>query len=180
MTNTNETGQGPRLSVSTWSLHRQLGGPDFYGPEEGQQIPVATHGRGELALLEVPARVAEFGINTLELCHFHIPTLDKGYLNELRGALEAANVELFSLLIDHGDITHPDYADRDLGWIGEWIETAGRLGATCARAIAGKADPSPETIGNEPKRTTKIGRARRGKRRAPDDGELVFHPFNPR
>ncbi len=143
MTRTNE---GPRLSVSTWSLHRQLGRPDFYGPEDGKQIPVATHGKGELSLLELPASVAKFGINTLELCHFHIPSLDKGYLNELRGALEAANVELFSLLIDHGDITHPKYANRDLVWIGEWIDTAGMLGATCTRAIAGKAVPSADTL----------------------------------
>lgn len=146
MTNTNETSQAPRLSVSTWSLHRQLGRPDFYGPEEGKQIPVATHDRGELSLLDLPARVAEFGINTLEICHFHIPNLDTGYLNELRGALKAADIELFSLLIDHGDITHPEYADRDLAWIGEWVEIAGRLGATCARAIAGKADPSAESL----------------------------------
>ena len=146
MRNVSVPDQGPRLSVSTWSLHRQLGRPDFYGPEEGKQIPVGSHGSGELSLLELPARVADFGINTLELCHFHIPTLDKGYLNELRGALDAANVELFSLLIDNGDITHPEYADRDLNWIGEWIETAGILGATCARAIAGKAAPSAETL----------------------------------
>ena len=146
MRNPNATNQGPRLSVSTWSLHRQLGLPDFYGPEEGKQIPVTTHGRGEVSLLELPACVAEFGINTLELCHFHIPSLDKGYLNELRGALQAANVELFSLLIDHGDITHPEQADRDLVWIGEWIEIAGMLGATCARAIAGKAAPSTAAL----------------------------------
>ena len=146
MTNTDVTNEGPRLSVSTWSLHRQLGRPDFYGPDDGSQIPVATHGRGKVSLLELPAHVAEFGINTLELCHFHIPSLDKGYLSELRSALAEAKVELFSLLIDHGDITHPEYADRDLVWIGEWIETAGMLGATCARAIAGKADPSEEAL----------------------------------
>ena len=146
ITNPNLTNQGPRLSVSTWSLHRQLGRPDFYGPENGKQIPVATHDKGELSLLEVPARIAEFGINTLELCHFHIPSLDKGYLNELRSALEAADVELFSLLIDHGDITHPEYADQDLVWMGKWIETAGMLDATCARAIAGKAAPSAEAL----------------------------------
>ncbi|MCE2393042.1 sugar phosphate isomerase/epimerase [Candidatus Poribacteria bacterium] len=145
-TNATRTNDGPRLSVSTWSLHRQLGRPDFYGPEDEKQIPVATHGNGELSLLEVPDRVAKFGINTLELCHFHIPSLDKGYLDELRGALKAANVELFSLLIDHGDITHPKCADQDLVWIGEWIDTAGMLGAACARAIAGKAAPSADTL----------------------------------
>ena len=144
--NTTRTNDGPRLSVSTWSLHRRLGRPDFYGPEDGKQIPIATHGKGEISLLELPARVAEFGINTLELCHFHIPSLDRGYLNELRSELKAANVDLFSVLIDHGDITHPEYADRDLAWIGEWIEIAGLLGATCARAIAGKAAPSAETL----------------------------------
>ena len=146
MTNINLRNEGPRLSVSTWSLHRQLGRPDFYGPEDGKQIPIATHGRGEISLLDLPARVAEFGINTLELCHFHIPTLDRGYLSELRGALEASNIELFSLLIDHGDITDPDNADRDLVWMGEWIEIAGMLGATCARAIAGKAEPSAAAL----------------------------------
>lgn len=146
MTNTNETSQGPRLSVSTWSLHRQLGGPDFYGPEDGKQIPGSTHGRGEFALLDLPGRISQFGINTMELCHFHIPSLDKGYLNELRAVIDTANVELFSLLIDHGDITDPHYADRDLAWIGEWIEIAGMLGASCARAIAGKAAPSVEAL----------------------------------
>ena len=146
ITDTNATNQGPRLSVSTWSLHRQLGRPDFYGPEEGKQIPVTTHGKGDFSLLDLPARVAEFGINTLELCHFHVSSLDNGYLNELRGALEAANVELFSLLIDNGDITDPDDADRDLDWIGDWIDIAGMLGATCARAIAGKANPSAQAL----------------------------------
>ena len=34
MTITNLTDQTPRLSVSTWSLHRVLGESDFYGPRE--------------------------------------------------------------------------------------------------------------------------------------------------
>ena len=141
MTITNLTDQTPRLSVSTWSLHRVLGESDFYGPESGRKIPVTT-GESEISLLDLPARIAAFGIHTLEICHFHLPSRDKGYLNELRSNLEAAEVELFSLLIDHGDITHPDHAERDLAWIGEWIEVAGVLGAKCARVIAGKAQPS--------------------------------------
>ncbi|MCZ6676471.1 MAG: TIM barrel protein [Candidatus Poribacteria bacterium] len=146
MTKANETTQGPQLSVSTWSLHRQLGRPDFYGPDNGKRIPVATHGGGKISLLEVPEHIAKFGIHTLEICHFHIPSLDKAYLNELRSTLESAGVELFSLLIDNGDITHPEYADRDLAWIGEWIEVAGTLGAKRARVIAGKADASDEAL----------------------------------
>ena len=97
----------PRLSVSTWSLHRQLGKPGFTGPAHDMQIPIETHNKGPIPLLELPARVAEFGINTLEICHFHLPSVEKTYLAELRAALAAADVELFSLLIDDGDITHP-------------------------------------------------------------------------
>ena len=136
----------PRLSVSTWSLHRQLGKPGFTGPAHGMQIPIETHNKGPISLLELPARVAEFGIRTLEICHFHLPSVEKTYLTELRAALADADVELFSLLIDDGDITHPADAERDIAWIEKWIDIAGELGANCARVIGGKADPSAETV----------------------------------
>src|SRR6266568_5852710 len=115
MSNSNPApAQRPRLSVSTWSLNRALGQPQFYGTDNQQNIPVDTHGRGAISLLELPAHVARFGISTLEICHFHLPSLDKTYLAELCSALDAAHVELFSLLIDNGDITHPQHAERDL------------------------------------------------------------------
>ncbi len=136
----------PRLSVSTWSLHRQLGKPGFTGPAHDMQIPLETHNKGPISLLELPARIAEFGIHTLEICHFHLPSIEKAYLAELRAALIEANVELFSLLIDDGDITHPSEAVRDIAWIEKWIDIAGVLGAKCARVIGGKADPSEDTI----------------------------------
>ena len=136
----------PRLSVSTWSLHRQLGKPGFTGPAHGMQIPVETHNKGPTSLLELPARVAEFDIHTLEICHFHLPSVEKTYLTELRAALADADVELFSLLIDDGDITHSTDAARDIAWIEKWIDIAGELGAKCARVIGGKADPSAETV----------------------------------
>ena len=59
------------------------------------QIPVETHYKGPISLLELPARVAEFGIRTLEICHFHLPSVEKTYLAELRAALASADVELF-------------------------------------------------------------------------------------
>ncbi len=142
----------PRLSVSTWSLHRQLGKPGFTGPAHGLQIPTETHNTGPISLLELPAHVAEFGIHTLEICHFHLPSVEKTYLGELRAALSEAEVELFSLLIDDGDITHPTDAERDTAWIAQWIDIAGELGASCARVIGGKADPTAETL--EQSRTT--------------------------
>ena len=83
----------PRLSVSTWSLHRQLGKPGFTGPAHGMQIPIETHNKGPISLLELPARVAEFGIRTLEICHFHLPSVEQSYLSELRAALADADVD---------------------------------------------------------------------------------------
>lgn len=134
----------PRLSVSTWSLHRTLGRPAFYGPEDSQ-IPVGSHGRGALSLVELPAQLASFGITTLEICHFHLPSREPAYLAELRAALGAAGVQPFALLVDAGDITGPD-ASRDTAWIRGWIDVAAAIGAERMRVIAGKEEPTDETL----------------------------------
>lgn len=134
----------PRLSVSTWSLNRTLGKPAFYGV--GQPLPFDTHSKGATTLLELPAKIARAGIHTMEICHFHLPALDSVYLQELRAALKSAQVELFSLLIDDGDLTHPSHRERDQAWISEWITIASQLDARCVRVIAGKADPTPEAL----------------------------------
>jgi hypothetical protein len=146
MMKTNTLPQRPRLSVSSWSLHRSIGDPPIYGAENGHDIPAMTHGKDTLSLLELPSHLAAFGLHTLEICHFHLPTLDKGYLTELRDTLQAANVELFSLLVDEGDITHPKNAARDLAWISSWIDIASSLGAKRMRIIAGKSSPSEEVL----------------------------------
>lgn len=129
----------PRISASSWSLHRALGkpptrppdGPPAHGPAAGAQ----------LALLELPARLAAAGIGTLEICHFHFPSTDPGFLAELGSAARAAGVELFSVLIDAGDITQDDPAllARDLAWIRGWLDVAGAIGATHSRVIGGYA-----------------------------------------
>ncbi|HZP83980.1 MAG TPA: TIM barrel protein [Chthonomonadaceae bacterium] len=137
----------PRLSVSTWSLHRTLGWTytDAPGNTTDRQAK-PTYGEGSLSLLELPAQVAQRGIYTLEICHFHLPSRETAYLETLRAALDAAGVELFSLLVDDGDITHPEQGRRDLDWMSAWVETAGQLGAQRARVIAGKQPYSPETM----------------------------------
>jgi sugar phosphate isomerase/epimerase len=127
-----------RLSVSTWSLHRLLGPVYWDSPAKPYETPETPYGDGCMTLLEVPQRIADLGIRTLEICHFHLPSREAAYLNQLRAALDEAGVELFSLLIDDGDITHPEQGARDAAWIGGWLETAGALGARCARVIGGK------------------------------------------
>jgi sugar phosphate isomerase/epimerase len=105
--------------------------------------PNGGFGPGQFTLLEVPALLAERGIGCMEICHFHFPRRDAGYIADLRRALEFAGVELWSVLIDAGDITHPEAAHReaDLNWIKGWIGVAARCGAKNVRVIAGDAAP---------------------------------------
>lgn len=131
-----------RLSTSSWSLHRNLG--PMYRPADddaGRLLPHDTK-PGALSLLELPAKLAARGINTLEVCHFHFPSTDPAYLLDLRVALEQAGVELYSVLIDAGDITAPDAPKReaDFQWIAGWLEIAGKCGAAGARIIAGNSE----------------------------------------
>jgi sugar phosphate isomerase/epimerase len=134
-----------RLSVSSWTLHRALG-PRYQADPNTGQLVAATQTPGALTLLELPGQIAERGIKTLEVCHFHFPRLDQGYLDEFKAACDEAGVELFSILIDAGDITHPDPAERieNLAWIRGWLEIAGRCNAGHARVIAGKVDIEPQ------------------------------------
>ena len=118
-----------RLSLTTWSLHRLL---------------AAEH--DALRLVEVPARMREAGIGTLEICHFHFPDTGPETLQAVRAALDAADVELFSILIDMGDISSADPARReaDIQAIQGWIDVAGRLGAKVVRVVAGESAPDDE------------------------------------
>jgi sugar phosphate isomerase/epimerase len=142
-----------RLSISSWSLHRALGSRYQVDPATGQLIS-QTDTPSQLSLLEIPGQIAAQSIKTLEICHFHFPRVDEGYLAELRAALDEAGVELFSILIDSGDITHPDLVEREehLGWIRAWLAVAGRCGAGHARVIAGKAEiePGPGSLQDHP------------------------------
>lgn len=133
---------GRRLSVSTWSLHRTLGSPAGYGP--GQEIPQRS--QDGVTLLELPAKLNAFGIHALEICHFHLPTRERRYLRELRGAMADAGIEPFTLLVDAGDVTDAAQGERDLAWIGGWLDDAAELGVERTRVIAGKAQPSAQAL----------------------------------
>lgn len=118
----------PRLGVSTWSLNRSL-----------------TAGT---PLLDIPAQVAAHGLGKLEVCHFHLPSTEDDYIAKFRAALDSAGVEFYTLLIDEGDITHPDPAERKkaLAMINEWVEVAAGCGAKRVRVIGGFAEPSEAAL----------------------------------
>ena len=101
---------------------------------------------GALPLLEMPQALADFGVHKMELCHFHLPTRDRKYLQQLREALESTNSELWALLIDDGDITHPTEGEKWLNWTRDWIDIAAQLGARNVRIIAGKQEATPQTL----------------------------------
>ncbi len=131
-----------RISVSTWSLHRTLGRPPGYGPEGSPPAP-AVQG---LPLIDLPKKLAEAGIHTLEICHFHLTSRDPAYLDDLRLALAESQIELWSLLIDAGDVTDPANGAREEAWIAGWLPVGQRLGAARARVSAGKAAPTPDVL----------------------------------
>jgi len=136
-----------RIAVSSWSLHKMLGYSHANGPMGRDNAPaLPTWGPGEVKLLDVPRLLHAEGYGRIELCHFHIASLDPVYLEELRSAFKQAGVIIQTLLIDDGDITNPATRARDMAWINKWIGAAARLGAVHARAIAGKQKPSPETL----------------------------------
>jgi sugar phosphate isomerase/epimerase len=104
-------------AVHAWSLDRTL-----------KRMP----------LLDLPEQLRARGYRTVQLCHFHLPHRDDGYLGELRSALAAAGVQLDALLVDDGDLTHPQDGARHEAWISEWVRDAEVLGARRVRVVAGK------------------------------------------
>ena len=134
-----------RVSVSTWALHPLIGTCAPGRPGDAN-APLMGNREGELNLLDVPAALAAHGYKTMELCHFHVPTRDPEYLAQFTAAREAAGVELWSVLIDDGDLNHPENGDRDREWVLGWIDTAAALGSRCARVIAGQQSPTPENL----------------------------------
>jgi len=136
------------LSISTWSLHRNLGSLHWtvWDAETNthqtqvQEQPLLT------TLLELPAEAASRGYQALEVCHFHFPSTEIGYLDQLRRSFDESNVKFDTLLLDYGDLTAHDATKRsaDLGLIRSWIDIASNCGAKQIRVIAGEASPNDD------------------------------------
>jgi len=134
-----------RFAVSSWSLDGLI--------------------TGGLPLAELPAQLAAHGIGVLELCHFHLPSTRPEDLEQLRAALAAAGVELYSLLIDAGDLTAPDSERRaaDREFIRHWIGVAAELGARQVRIDAGLQPPSPAVVDQSAQELAALAREAAGR-----------------
>lgn len=115
------------FGISTWSIHRAL--------ESGRQ-----------SLLDVPAMLRARGMTDLQICHFHLTHQDDAAVHGLRDRIESAGVTLDALLIDFGDLSHPEKGDADAAEMERWLEIAAKVGARHARISAGSQRPTDESL----------------------------------
>ena len=101
----------PHFALSTWSIHGLLGQARFRH-DDGAVTLDGGEANGDVSLLELPAIMANRGLNTLEICHFHLPSLEDAYLAELKQQLEEHDVTVENILVDDGNISSPDEAVR--------------------------------------------------------------------
>jgi sugar phosphate isomerase/epimerase len=130
-----------RVSLSSWAVHHWLGYAFDDSPERTNSSSVDTS-----RLLELPAKAKAHGIATLEICHFHLPRFEPNVLNAFSKAAKEDDVQLFSLLIDNGDLSNSEHHQRDFDWIADWMKIAAQTGFERVRVIAGQQDPTPETL----------------------------------
>ena len=137
----------PLIAVSSWSIHRLIGVTYANGPTDGfSSVPTETFGPPQISIYNLPFALASRGYNRVELCHFHLQSIEPQFLRELGDVFRRHNVVIQTLLIDDGDITNPETAKRDLAWIAKWIGAAADLGAENVRIIAGKAPPTDDAL----------------------------------
>lgn len=135
----------PTPAVHTWSLFRTMGRYVAPGSAPSGALTENTDGGG-MDLLELPAQLAAHGFTSAQLCHFYLPTTEAPYLAELRGAFDAAGVDLEVLLVDDGDVVHPEHGLEQQRWLSGWLDVAEQLGAPRVRVPAGDQPPSEETL----------------------------------
>ncbi len=148
----------PTLAVSTWSVHRALGLTYQQSPENSSGIAEASFVPGTCRLIDLPRELQRHGYARVEICHFHLASREPAYLADIRNAFAAGGVTIQTLLIDDGDLTHPEQRARDLDWIASWVEAAAVLGAANARVIAGKSKPTEDNLAMSVEGLRRLGR----------------------
>lgn len=135
------------LAISSWSVHGELG-QVWYEPDANNVMAnKASGGAAHLDLLDLPAKMAENGIYLLELCNFHLPSVDDAYLAQFRQAMQTAGVSLVNLLIDTGNLAAPDDVWRaDIASAKMWLDVAQKLSAKGARIDCGTEAATPASI----------------------------------
>ena len=135
-------------AVSTVTLAKALGSPLYeMDADTGQQVGSPAE-PATIDLLDVPAAAASRGFHSFDLSVYHLPSIERSYLEDLRSAFEDTKVELFQLLIDTGEVasTDPDERNAGIKHIKRWMDIAVELGATGVRYVPGDSQPTLESI----------------------------------
>ncbi len=139
-----------RAGLSSFSLHLPdaLGDPWFELEAGGKSVSGEFRQTPTLDLMDFPGEVAAHGINCVDLCIQHIPNIEPAYLAELRAAFESAQVELYQLLIDIGEVGSPDpeVSAAGVALTKRWMEIAAELGSSGVRYVPGDSKPTAETV----------------------------------
>ena len=135
-------------AVSTVTLTRALGSPRYELDADGARQVGSMSEPPAIDLLDVPAAAAAHGFHSFDLSNYHLPSIDSGYLAELRAAFEDAEVELFQLLIDTGEVatSDPELRRAGIGHMKRWMDIAVELGARGVRYVPGDGEAKPATI----------------------------------
>ncbi|WP_114853936.1 sugar phosphate isomerase/epimerase [Brachybacterium sp. YJGR34] len=135
----------PTKALHTWSLFRTMG--RFVAPGSAPSGVLTENASTDgLDLLELPGQLAAHGFASAQLCHFYLPRTDSSYLAEVRDAFDSAGVDLEVLLVDDGDVTHPEHGEQQQRWLSGWIDVARQLGVPRVRVPAGDQAPTEETL----------------------------------
>ena len=153
----------PTQALHTWSLFRTMGRYVAPGSAPSGALTENTDGGG-LDLLDLPAQLAAHGFASAQLCHFYLPTTETSYLAELRAAFDAAGVDLEVLLVDDGDVVHPEHGREQQRWLSTWLDVAEQLGAPRVRVPAGDQPPTQETLALSARRLRALAAAHPGLR----------------
>lgn len=153
----------PTKAVHTWSLFRTMG--RYVAPGSAPSGALTENASSDgLDLLELPGQLAGHGFTSAQLCHFYLPRTDAAYLAEVRDAFAAAGVDLEVLLVDDGDVTHPEHGEEQQRWLSGWLEVAEQLGTPRVRVPAGDQAPSEETIALSARRLRSLAAEHQGLR----------------
>ena len=137
------------LAISSWSLHGQLRQVWYEPDQDKTMINHAAEERDAVPdLLALPAQMAQNGVFVLELCNFHLPSVEESYLLQLKKAIEDAGVSLANLLIDTGNLSSADDEEWhiSLQMAKFWQDIAHTLGAKGVRLDCGIDAPTPDAI----------------------------------
>jgi sugar phosphate isomerase/epimerase len=138
----------PFLSLTTWSLHRNMG-PLRWTQWDAASLTHVTNTEEQpeiTSLIRLPSLLAEKGFASADVCHFHFPETGEAYLQQVREAFAESGVRFYTLLADYGDISSNDEARRkaDIEWNKRWIDIAAAVGAERVRVVGGDADPADQ------------------------------------